>query len=232
MEQVTASVRDTSLNIPLAPRQKRSGIFEQIVHQAVSQNHRIEGAWQTLHLLHPIALARTMHCQTHLRFRHRNIPCFFNQFVREISIARKDGDVETLPDVDCLASALVGLGTLSVQADQPIAEKQPMHARSGSKKNPWAWVHVRVVTSLVVIDRLGFDRQRAGSVFGISVLGQPFFNPLERRIPIQNIDLRDHPTTDELVDLRRDLSKIRQQRTTDHQHQTTAEDLVVLEEGR
>ena len=119
-----------------------------------------------------------------------------------------------------------------MQTDQSIPKEQPVHARSGCKENPWAWIHVRIVPAFVVIDRLGFDRQRASTIFGVSMLGQPFFNPLESRITIQDVDFRDHTPTDELVDLCRDLAKVGQERTADHEHQTTTEYLVVLQQVR
>jgi uncharacterized ubiquitin-like protein YukD len=64
------------------------------------------------------------------------------------------------------------------------------------------------------------------------MLGQPFFDPLEGWITIQDVDLGDHTATDKLVDLRWDLSKVGQERTTDHQHQTTTKNLVVLQKVR
>jgi hypothetical protein len=53
---------------------------------------------------------------------------------------------------------------------------------------------------------------------------------LKRWIPVQDIDFGDHSSADELIDLRGDLAEIRQERSADHEHQSAAEDLVVLQE--
>jgi hypothetical protein len=62
------------------------------------------------------------------------------------------------------------------------------------------------------------------------MLRQPFFDPLKGWIPVHDIDFGDHSSADELIDLRGDLSEIRQERSADHEHQSAAEDLVVLQE--
>jgi len=117
-----------------------------------------------------------------------------------------------------------------VETDQAVAEEQPVNAWCGGKEDPGAWVHVWIVPAFIVVDRFGFDRQRPSPIFGVGVLSEPLFNPLESRVAVEDIDLRDHPSSDELVDLRGDLSKVSQQCTADHQDQTTAKDLVVLEQ--
>jgi hypothetical protein len=62
------------------------------------------------------------------------------------------------------------------------------------------------------------------------MLRKPLLDPLKRRVTIQNINLRDHSTTDELINVGRNLAKIGQNGPADHQHQTSTEDLVVLQQ--
>jgi hypothetical protein len=62
------------------------------------------------------------------------------------------------------------------------------------------------------------------------MLRKPLLDPLKRWVSIQNVNLRDHSATDELINVRRDLAKIGQNGPADHQHQSSAEDLVVLQQ--
>ena len=71
-----------------------------------------------------------------------------------------------------------------MQADQTIAEEEPVDAGGWGKENARSRVDIWIVAPFVVIDRFGFDRQGPGSVFRIRMLGQPFFDPLKRRIPV------------------------------------------------
>lgn len=232
VEQVASSVRNPALDIPLTASQERFGILEQIVHESIGQDHRIEWTRQSLHLLHPITLSGAVDRQTQFGFWNSYIASFFDELLSEFSVTRENGDIEALAHVDLLSGTFVGFWAFTMQADQTIAEEEPVDAGGWGKENAGARVDIGIIAPFVVIDRFGFDRQGPGSVFRIGMLGEPFFDPLKRRIPVQNIDLGDHSTADELIDLRGDLAEIRQERSADHEHQSAAEDLVVLQEVR
>ena len=62
------------------------------------------------------------------------------------------------------------------------------------------------------------------------MLRKPPLNPLERLIPIQNVDLGDQLPTHELVHMVGYLPEARQHSTTQHQDQPTAKDLIILKQ--